>query len=308
MAIKPLEFIEIEVDGKPMSVPKDQALLWSLRDRGVDIPHFCAHKWLEPFAGCRMCLVDIEMGGRMMPKLQPSCAMKPAQGMKVFTKTEKVIKARREQIEFHLINHPLECPICDKGGECMLQDQVYDHGADEGRYLEEKRIREDKIITDYIRMNYKRCIQCKRCVHFCQDIDGSHLIKFIERGADTRIEGFPRAGVADRFSGNTIDMCPVGALTARSTRFFGRPWEQEYTSSIGSLDSVGANIHLCARLGEIARIIPQGNPEIENGMIDDATRFSWEHIDDPRRKTRAVLNLAEGRKAVSRTEGEAHVA
>ncbi|HES58460.1 MAG TPA: 2Fe-2S iron-sulfur cluster binding domain-containing protein, partial [Firmicutes bacterium] len=205
MSKKPVEYIDIEVNGKTVSLRKGEILLWALRDKGYDIPHFCAHKWLEPFAGCRMCLVQIEMGGRMMPKLQPSCAMRVSEGIKVITEAPEVLQVRKEQLEFHLINHPLECPVCDKGGECMLQDQCYEHGFNSGRYLEQKRVREDKLITDYIRMNYKRCIQCKRCVHFCQDIDGSHLIKFVERGAETRIEGFPREGRADRFSGNTID-------------------------------------------------------------------------------------------------------
>jgi len=240
-----------------------------------------------------------------MPKLQPSCAMQVSEGIKVFTDVQEVIQVRKEQLEFHLINHPLECPVCDKGGECMLQDQCNDHGLNSGRYLEQKRVREDKIITDYIRMNYKRCIQCKRCVHFCQDIDGSHLIKFVERGAETRIEGFPKEGVADRFSGNVIDMCPVGALTARNYRFMGRPWEQEEFGSVGSLDSVGANITLCSRLGSIARIIPRDNHDVENGIIDDATRFSWEAIDDPRRLRKAILRAGDGSaEEVSQLKGE----
>lgn len=309
MAKKPIEYVEIEVDGKVETFRKGEILLWALREKGYDIPHFCAHKWLEPFAGCRMCLVQIEMGGRMMPKLQPSCAMTASEGLKVFTDVPEVIEVRKEQLEFHLINHPLECPICDKGGECMLQDQCNDHGLNSGRYLEQKRVREDKIITDYIRMNYKRCIQCKRCVHFCQDIDGSHLIKFLERGAETRIEGFPKEGVADRFSGNTIDMCPVGALTARNYRFMGRPWEQEEFGSVGSLDSVGANITLCSRLGSIARIIPRDNEDVENGLIDDATRFSWEAIDDPRRLRKAILRAEDGStEEVSQYHGEHAVA
>jgi NADH-quinone oxidoreductase subunit G len=308
MARKPLKLVNIEIDGRPHQVRADEYLLWTARELGYDIPHFCAHKWLEPFGGCRMCMVKIEVGGRMMPKLQTACSTKPVEGMKMLTRHPEVLKAREEQLEFHLINHPLECPVCDKGGECMLQDQVFDHGLGEGRYEEEKRVRPDAIVSEYIRMNYKRCIQCKRCVHFGEDIDGSHLLKFVKRGADTRIEGFPLPGVAPRFTGNTIDMCPVGALTARSYRFMGRPWEQELRASVGSLDSVGANIWVCARLGEIARIVPRDNPAVENGLIDDATRFSWEAVDDPRRLRKSILLGADGERQVSRSRGEEEVA
>jgi NADH-quinone oxidoreductase subunit G len=308
MARKPIKLVNIEVDGTPHEVRADQYLLWSLRDLGYDIPHFCAHHWLEPFGGCRMCMVKIELGGRMMPKLQTSCSTKPAEGMKIIIQHPEVLKAREEQLEFHLINHPLECPVCDKGGECMLQDQVFDHGLGEGRYCEEKRVRPDAIVSDLIRMNYKRCIQCKRCVHFGEDIDGSHLLKFVKRGAETRIEGFPVPGVAPRFTGNVIDICPVGALTAREYRFMGRPWEQQKTASIGSLDSVGANLWVCGRLGQIARLIPRDNPAVENGLIDDATRFCWEAVEDSRRVRKAILRGADGEKHVSRATGEAEAA
>ncbi len=308
MAKKPIKLVNIEVDGTPHEVRADQYLLWSLRDLGYDIPHFCAHHWLEPFGGCRMCLVKLEVGGRPMPKLQTSCSTKPAEGMKVFTRDPAVLKVREEQLEFHLINHPLECPVCDKGGECMLQDQVFDHGLGEGRYSEEKRVRPDAIVSELIRMNYKRCIQCKRCVHFGEDIDGSHLLKFVARGASTRIEGFPIPGVAPRFTGNVIDICPVGALTAREYRFMGRPWEQELTASVGSLDSVGANIWVCGRLGQIARLIPRDNTAVENGLLDDATRFSWEAVEDSRRVRKAILREADGEKHVSRATGEAEAA
>lgn len=308
MAKKPIKLVNIEVDGHPHEVRADQYLLWSLRDLGYDIPHFCAHHWLEPFGGCRMCMVKIEVGGRPMPKLQTSCSTKPSEGMKILTRDPQVLKAREEQLEFHLINHPLECPVCDKGGECMLQDQVFDHGLGEGRYSEEKRVRPDTILSELIRMNYKRCIQCKRCIHFCEDIDGSNLLKFVKRGAETRIEGFPLTGAAPRFTGNVIDICPVGALTAREYRFMGRPWEQQRTPSIGSLDSVGANLWVCGRLGQIARLIPRDNSAVENGLIDDATRFSWEAVEDSRRVRKAILRSTEGEKHLSRAAGETEAA
>ena len=304
MAKKPTQMVNIEVDGKPLAVPSDQYLLWSLREAGFDIPHFCAHKWLEPFGGCRMCLAKIELGGKMMPKLQTTCSMKPAEGMKVLTQHPDVLQVRKEQLEFHLLNHPLECPVCDKGGECMLQNQTMDHGCAAGRYIEQKRIRPDTHFNDYIRMNYKRCIHCKRCIHFCSDIDGSYLLQFVERGADTYIESFPNPDEAPRFSGNVIDICPVGALTAQSYRFMGRPWEQEHTASIGSLDSVGANIWICNRLGKIARIIPRDNPDVENGLIDDATRFHWECFEDSRRVRKAVQRQNGSEEQISIAAGE----
>jgi len=305
MAKKPIEYVEIEIDDQPVRLPKDQVVLWSARELGFDIPHFCAHKWLEPFGGCRMCMVKVELGGRMMPKLQTSCSLMPAEGMKIWTRHPEVIQARKEQLEFHLLNHPLECPVCDKGGECMLQDQTMDHGVQQGRFIEQKRIRPDAIMNDYIRLNYKRCIHCKRCINYVSDITGSYFLQFVERGAETFIDSFADPTVAPRFSGNVIDMCPVGALTAINYRFvMGRPWEQELKPSIGSLDSVGANIWLNARLGDVARVVPRANPAVENGMLDDATRFSWESIEDERRVTRAILRDGDNETHVSRNAGE----
>lgn len=290
MAQKPVEYVNIEVDGKPLRVQKDQYLLWSLREAHNNMPHFCAHKWLNPpFGGCRMCMVQIETGGKLWPKLQTSCSTLPSEGMKVYTQSEPVVQSRKEQLEFHLLNHPLECPVCDKGGECMLQDQTFEHGLAEGRYIEEKRIRPDAIINEYMQMNYKRCFQCKRCVNYNEMIDGTHMMKFVKRGASTRIESFPPPGEAPRFSGNLIDICPVGAITARNYRFMGRPWEQELSASVGHLDSVGANVWHCARLGELTRIIPRDNDSVDFGYLDDATRFSWECTDESQRQTKAVL-------------------
>ena len=304
MAKKPTEFVTVEIDDQSVQLPKGVPILWGARELGFDIPHFCAHKWLEPLGACRMCLIKVEMGGRMMPKLQASCAMTPAEGMRIWTLDPEVIQARREQLEFHLLNHPLECPVCDKGGECMLQDQTYDHGNFAGRFVEQKRLRPDEIINDYIRINHKRCIHCKRCVGFTSDIEGSHLLKMIERGAESKIEGFPLPGEAPRFSGNVIDMCPVGALTARSYRFImGRPWEQELWPGIGHLDSVGANIWTKTRLGSIARLEPRWNEGVENGLLDDATRFSFECVEDPRRKVKAVV-----REGLSETQAFRHQA
>ncbi len=305
MAKHEIEWVNIEVDGVPLRVRKDRYLLWSLREAYYDVPHFCAHKWLDPpFAGCRMCMVQIETGGKMWPKLQTSCSTLPSEGMRVFLKTEPVVTARKEELEFHLLNHPLECPVCDKGGECMLQDQSMDHGVSAGRYIEEKRIRPDAIINDFMRMNYKRCFHCKRCVHYSENIDGDNLMKFVKRGAETRIESYPQPGEAPKFSGNLIDICPVGAITARSYRFMGRPWEQELRHSIGSFDSVGANIWLCARLGELARVIPHDNDLVEFGLIDDVTRFSYECVNDPRLLSRATLRSAGGSEEVSQGRGE----
>jgi NADH-quinone oxidoreductase subunit G len=309
MAKKPIELVNIEIDGTPYQVPKHQYVLWSARDLGIDVPHFCAHPWLEPFGGCRMCMAKVELGGRMMPKLQTTCSLLPAEGMKVIFNDPDVLQARREQLEFHLLNHPLECPVCDKGGECMLQDQTRDHGNFAGRYIEQKRVRPDQAMNAYIRLNYKRCIHCKRCVHFAQDVDGSHFLKFIERGAETFIESFADPDVAPRFTGNVIDMCPVGALTARNYRFvMGRPWEQELTPSVGSLDGCGANIWVKTRLGSIARIEPRANPQVRHGMLDDVTRFSFECIEDPRRVVKASVREDLGETQMYRFQAEQQVA
>lgn len=295
MARKETEFVTIEVDGRQVSLPKHQPILWGLRDQGFDIPYFCAHKWLDPLGACRMCMVKVSWNGKPMPKLQISCAMTPAEGMSVETRVEEVLQARKEQLEFHLINHPLECPVCDKGGECMLQDQTYEHGCGEGRYVENKRVLTDRQMNAYIQINYKRCIHCKRCVGFCDEIDNSHLLKMVSRGADSWIESYPTDEDLPYFSGNVIDICPVGALTASNYRFtMGRPWEQELTASVGSLDSSGSNIWLNGRLGQVARIIPRDNASVDNGLLDDATRFSWEAIDDPARLRKALIHDGDG--------------
>ncbi|MEZ5339088.1 MAG: 2Fe-2S iron-sulfur cluster-binding protein [bacterium] len=291
MAIRAIEYVTIEVDGKPVSLRKDKPILWGLRDKGYDIPYFCAHKWLDPLGACRMCMVKVSWNGRPMPKLQISCAMLPGEGMSVETNIEEVLTARREQLEFHLINHPLECPVCDKGGECMLQDQTYEHGCGEGRYTENKKVRPDRQMNAYIQINYKRCIHCKRCVGFTDEIDNSHLLKMVSRGAESWIESYPTSDDLPYFSGNVIDICPVGALTATNYRFtMGRPWEQELTASVASLDSTGVNIWLNGRLGHVARIIPRENEGVDTGMLDDATRFSWEAIDDPARLRKALIH------------------
>lgn len=305
MAKKPIEYVEIEIDGNPVKLPKDEVVLWNARKLGYDIPHFCAHPWLEPLGACRMCLVRVETNRGPMPKLQTACSITPMLGMKIFTKHPDVIKARKEQLEFHLLNHPLECPVCDKGGECMLQDQTMDHGVQESRFIEQKRVRPDAMINHYIRHNYKRCIHCKRCTGFSADIDGSYLLRMVDRGAESIIVGFPDPEEAPRFCGNVIDICPVGALTAQSYRFkMGRVWEQGKAPSIGSLDSVGTNIWLAGRLGDVARIIPRNNAEVEDGLIDDVTRFSWECIEDPRRVKRAIVRSVDGETTVSRVSGE----
>ena len=299
MARKETEFVTIEVDGQQVSLPKDRPILWGLRDKGFDIPYFCAHKWLDPLGACRMCMVKVSWNGRPMPKLQISCAMLPGEGMSVETRIDEVLQARKEQLEFHLINHPLECPVCDKGGECMLQDQTYEHGCGEGRYVENKRVLSDRQMNAYIQINYKRCIHCKRCVGFCDEIDNSHLLKMVSRGADSWIESYPTGEDLPYFSGNVIDICPVGALTATNYRFtMGRPWEQELTASVGSLDSTGSNIWLNGRLGQVARIIPRDNEAVDNGLLDDATRFSWESIDDPSRLRKALIHDGEETRQV----------
>jgi len=305
MAKKPIEYVEIEIDGNPEQLPKNEVILWSARELGYDIPHFCAHPWLEPLGACRMCLVRVETDRGPMPKLQTACSITPMPGMKIFTKHPGVIEARKEQLEFHLLNHPLECPVCDKGGECMLQDQTMDHGVQESRFIEQKRVRPDAMINHYIRHNFKRCIHCKRCSSFSSDIDGSYLLRMVDRGAESIIVGFPDPEDAPRFCGNVIDICPVGALTAQSYRFvMGRVWEQEKVPSVGSLDSLGSNIWLAGRLGDVARIIPRENPEVEDGLIDDVTRFSWESIEDPRRIKRAIVRGVDGETTVSRFSGE----
>ena len=237
---------------------------------GTYIPHFCYHKKLSIAANCRMCLVDIEKA----PKPMPACATPVTQGMIVRTKSEKAIKAQQSVMEFLLINHPLDCPICDQGGECDLQDQAMGYGRDDSRYQLNKRAVEEKAMGPLIKTVMTRCIQCTRCVRFITEVAGVPEIGLISRGEDVEITTYLGKAVASELSANVIDLCPVGALTSRPYAFNARPWELKKTESVDVMDALGSAIRVDSRGPAVLRVLPRLNDDVNEEWISDKTRYA----------------------------------
>lgn len=257
-------------------MPESTRLTDAAKAAGIEIPQFCSHRWLEPLGACRMCLVRIEK----MPKLETACTTMVREGMVVTTDSDEVRAAREAMLEFHLLNHPLECPVCDKGGECDLQDLTEAHGLTKSRYIEDKLVRPDSMLTPFLHMNYKRCILCKRCVRYCEEVTESHLLKVNERGAWSHIATYGVEGPPDYFSGNTIELCPVGAITSALFRFRGRPWELGKTRTVCNQCAVGCNVELHTRHNELLRIVPAVHPEVDDGHICDRGRFAYGYVNN----------------------------
>ncbi|MFM1991854.1 MAG: hypothetical protein RJA99_4811, partial [Pseudomonadota bacterium] len=231
--------VEIEVDGKKVEVVEGSMVMHAANALGVYVPHFCYHKKLSIAANCRMCLVDVEKA----PKPLPACATPVSQGMKVWTKSEKAVKAQKGVMEFLLINHPLDCPICDQGGECQLQDLAVGYGGGASRYTEEKRVVFHKDVGPLISMEeMSRCIHCTRCVRFGQEVAGVMELGMQNRGEHSEISTFVGRSVDSELSGNMIDICPVGALTSKPFRYSARTWELQRRKSISPHDSVGSTV------------------------------------------------------------------
>jgi NADH-quinone oxidoreductase subunit G len=262
--------VTLTINGMEVTVRAGTLLTDAAEQAGFKIPQFCAHRWLEPLGACRMCLVRIEK----MPKLQTACSTVAQNGMVVTTESDEIKAAREAMLEFHLLNHPLECPVCDRGGECDLQDLTELHGCTTSRYVEDKMVRPDAMLTPYLHMNYKRCILCKRCVRYCEEITGSNLLKVNERGAWSHISNFG-GGAKDYFSGNTIEICPVGAITSEVFRFRGRAWELTKTRTVCNQCSVGCAVEMHTRLGELMRVVPAPHSEVNDGHICDRGRFAY---------------------------------
>jgi len=265
---------KVIVDGIEVEVPNGASVLQACEAAGKEIPRFCYHERLSVAGNCRMCLVEIERA----PKPVASCAFPVADGMKVFTDTPMVRNARRGVMEFLLINHPLDCPICDQGGECDLQDQAYAYGLDSSRYREPKRAVKDKNIGPLIKTVMTRCIHCTRCVRFLAEVAGTHELGAIHRGENMEIGTYVEKALTSELSGNLIDICPVGALTSRPYAFVARPWELKKTDSIDVLDAVGANIRIDSRGPEVMRIIPRVNDAVNEEWMGDRGRFSFDGL------------------------------
>ncbi len=265
---------KLKVDGIEVEVPPGSTVLQACEVAGVEIPRFCYHQRLAIAGNCRMCLVEVKPGP---PKPQASCALPAADNQEVFTDSEMTIKARRGVMEMLLINHPLDCPICDQGGECDLQDQALFYGMDHSRYEEAKRAVANKYMGPLIKTIMTRCIHCTRCIRFMDDVAGVPVIGAVGRSGDMEITTLEQ-GISSELSGNIIDLCPVGALTSRPFAFEARPWELTKTQSIDVHDAMGANIRVDSRSGEVMRVLPRLNEEVNEEWLGDKSRFAYDGL------------------------------
>ena len=278
--------IEIELDGKKVDIVEGSMIMHAAEKAGTYIPHFCYHKKLSIAANCRMCLVDVEK----MPKPMPACATPVTQGMIVRTKSDKAIKAQKSVMEFLLINHPLDCPICDQGGECQLQDLAVGYGGSSSRYEEEKRVVPIKDVGPLISMQeMSRCIHCTRCVRFGQEVAGVMELGMSHRGEHAEIETFVGNTVDSELSGNMIDICPVGALTSKPFRYSARTWELSRRKSVSPHDSTGANLIVQVKNNQVMRVVPLENEAVNECWIADRDRYSYEALNGDERLTAPML-------------------
>ncbi len=278
--------IEIELDGKKVDIVEGSMIMHAADKAGTYIPHFCYHKKLSIAANCRMCLVDVEK----MPKPMPACATPVTQGMIVRTKSDKAIKAQKSVMEFLLINHPLDCPICDQGGECQLQDLAVGYGGGSSRYEEEKRVVFHKDVGPLISMQeMSRCIHCTRCVRFGQEVAGVMELGMSHCGEHAEIETFIGDSVDSELSGNMIDICPVGALTSKPFRYSARTWELSRRKSVSPHDSTGANLIVQVKNHKVLRVVPLENEAVNECWIADRDRFSYEALNSSDRLTSPML-------------------
>jgi NADH-quinone oxidoreductase subunit G len=278
--------VEIELDGQKVEIAPGSMIMHAAEKAGTYIPHFCYHKKLSIAANCRMCLVDVEKA----PKPMPACATPVTQGMIVRTKSDKAIKAQQSVMEFLLINHPLDCPICDQGGECQLQDLAVGYGASASRYEEEKRVVFHKEVGPLISMEeMSRCIHCTRCVRFGQEVAGAMELGMSHRGEHAEIETFIGDTVDSELSGNMIDICPVGAITSKPFRYSARTWELSRRKSVSPHDSTGANLIVQVKNHKVMRVVPLENEAVNECWIADRDRFSYESLDSADRLTSPML-------------------
>src|SRR5579863_1074329 len=268
---------KIIIDGREVDVPAEYTLLQACEAAGAEIPRFCFHERLSIAGNCRMCLVEVKGGP---PKPTASCAMavrdlrpgKNGEPPEVETKSPMVVKARHGVMEFLLINHPLDCPICDQGGECDLQDQAMAYGVDSSRFHENKRAVEDKYLGALVKTSMNRCIQCTRCVRFATEVAGVPELGAIGRGEDMEITTYLEEAMTSELQGNVVDLCPVGALTSKPYEFAARPWELNKTESIDVMDALGSAIRIDTRGREVMRILPRVNDDVNEEWISDKTR------------------------------------
>ena len=277
--------LNIEIDGRALQVESGDTIMDAANQAGITIPHFCYHKKLSIAANCRMCLVQVEKA----PKPLPACATPVTDGMKVYTRSEYAINAQKSVMEFLLINHPLDCPICDQGGECTLQDLAVGYGGSSSRYQEIKRVVRDKNLGPLIATDMTRCIHCSRCVRFGQEIAGVMELGMPGRGEHTEVMPFLESQVASELSGNVIDLCPVGALTSKPFRYTARNWELSRRASISPHDSLGSNLEVQVKDNKVMRVLPLENEEVNECWLADRDRFSYEGLNTAERLTQPMV-------------------
>jgi NADH-quinone oxidoreductase subunit G len=278
--------VEIQLDGQKVEVPEGSTVMHAAEKANIYIPYFCYHKKLSIAANCRMCLVDIDKA----PKPMPACATPVTQGMIVHTKSDKAIEAQKGVMEFLLINHPLDCPICDQGGECQLQDLAVGYGSSKSRYEEEKRVVFHKDVGPLVSMEeMNRCIHCTRCVRFGQEVAGVMELGMSHRGEHAEIEAFVGMSVDSELSGNMIDICPVGALTSKPFRYSARTWELSRRKSVSPHDSTGSNLIIQVKNNKVMRVVPLENEEVNECWIADRDRFSYEALSSDERLSSPLL-------------------
>jgi NADH-quinone oxidoreductase subunit G len=277
--------LEIEIDGKSLQVAEGSTVMDAANKAGVYVPHFCYHKKLSIAANCRMCLVQVEKA----PKPMPACATPVTNGMKVFTHSPLAVTAQKAVMEFLLINHPLDCPICDQGGECQLQDLSVGYGGVASRYNEEKRVVPDKDLGPLVATDMTRCINCTRCIRFTQEIAGLMELGQAFRGEHAEVMPFVEKTVDSELSGNIIDLCPVGALTSKPFRFSARTWELARRRSVSPHDSLGSNLIVQTKLDRVMRVLPLENEDINECWLSDRDRYSYEGLNSPERLTRPMV-------------------
>jgi NADH-quinone oxidoreductase subunit G len=296
---------EITLDGKPVTIADGSMVMHAADAAGVYIPHFCYHKKLSIAANCRMCLVDIEK----MPKPMPACATPVTNGMIVRTQSKKAVDAQKSVMEFLLINHPLDCPICDQGGECQLQDLAVGYGGSASRYTEEKRVVFHKDVGPLISMEeMTRCIHCTRCVRFGQEVAGVMELGMIHRGEHSEITTINGRTIDSELSGNMIDICPVGALTSKPFRYSARTWELSRRKSVSPHDSTGANLIVQVKGQQVMRVLPLENEEVNECWIADRDRFSYEALNTDRRLTQPMIKQGGAWQAVDWTTALNYIA
>jgi NADH-quinone oxidoreductase subunit G len=296
---------EITLDGKPVTVADGSMVMHAADVAGVYIPHFCYHKKLSIAANCRMCLVDIEK----MPKPMPACATPVTNGMVVRTQSEKALKAQQSVMEFLLINHPLDCPICDQGGECQLQDLAVGYGGSSSRYAEEKRVVLPKDVGPLLSMQeMTRCIHCTRCVRFGVEVAGVMELGMVHRGEHSEITPISGGTVDSELSGNMIDICPVGAITSKPFRYSARTWELSRRKSVSPHDSTGTNLVVQVKGQQVMRVLPLENEAVNECWIADRDRFSYEALNTERRLTQPMIKQGDRWQAVDWTTALDYVA